>query len=81
MLLIPADHYIDEKDKYLAVINKSFNYASHIATIVIRPTFPHTGSGSIKAKKRITDKVYKAGKFVEKPDLLQAHTYFAESDY
>jgi len=81
VLLLPADHYIEENDKYISLINNAANLANEVATIGIKPSFAHTGYGYIKTGKQISDKIFHAEKFIEKPEKSIAEEYFRVGNY
>ena len=81
VLLLPADHCIEECDKYFLSIIKAIEYANKVATIGIKPSFAHTGYGYVKTGKLVEDKVFYAEKFVEKPDVLNAQNYLEQGNY
>jgi mannose-1-phosphate guanylyltransferase/mannose-6-phosphate isomerase len=81
VLLLPADHYIEENDKYISLINKAANLTNEVATIGIKPSFAHTGYGYIKTGKQIADKIFHAEKFIEKPEKSIAEEYLSLGNY
>lgn len=83
VILLPADHYIDNIDKYLGTIKKCLRYVSKfgICTIGIKPDSPNIEYGYIKVQKLLADRIYKATHFVEKPTLLKAQDYLEEGQY
>ena len=51
MAVLPADHIILDKDKFISTLRDSFEIASRgqaIVTIGIKPSEPHTGYGYIR---------------------------------
>jgi mannose-1-phosphate guanylyltransferase/mannose-6-phosphate isomerase len=81
VLLLPADHYVENTDKYLSEINTSFSCGDTIVTIGIKPTFAHTGYGYIKVKKQLAKGHFQVEKFVEKPSGKLAQKYVNDGDY
>jgi len=84
MLVLPADHYIQN----IEVLHKSWQQAINLAkdkdllvTLGIQPTSPHTGYGYIKRGEEIDQHSFKVAKFVEKPFLQKAITYLESGNY
>lgn len=73
ILILPADHMIDDVDALNAAFDKAFDQVSEgkIITFGINPTSPETGYGYIEMEG--DDFV----RFVEKPDLETAKTFIA----
>ncbi|ETO19594.1 Mannose-1-phosphate guanylyltransferase/mannose-6-phosphate isomerase, partial [Reticulomyxa filosa] len=85
MLLLPADHYIANKDQFLKLINLASEYAfqDKIVTFGMHPTSPEIGYGYIE-QGEMTDSennIYKIKQFVEKPNLEKAKSYIANGNY
>ena len=90
MVVLTADHEIEEVDKFLSSIKKAIKAAQngpYLVTIGIKPSEPSTEYGYIKTDASIaqdTD-IFKGIEFKEKPDrktaeeFLQADTYFWNS--
>ena len=86
ILVVPSDHLIKDKDKFLATVKKGEKLAEegYIVTFGIQPDYPETGYGYINTLKPL-DEGYKVKEFVEKPDFetakiyLEAGTYFWNS--
>ncbi len=83
VILLPADHYIDNIDKYLGTIKKCLRYVSKfgICTIGVKPDSPNIEYGYIKVQKLLADRIYKATNFIEKPSLLKAQSYLEDGQY
>lgn len=91
ILVVPADHIIEDKDR----IKEIFSFAALIArmkecllTIGIKPTYPATGYGYIKTaklyKRLLADKrfeCYKVDRFIEKPTLKRAKAFLKSKGY
>jgi len=79
MIVLPADHYIKNKAKFISTLKKTLIEAkkNKIVTIGIPPTTPETGYGYIKfnSKNNLVDK------FVEKPNLTKAKQYLKSKNY
>ncbi len=78
MLVMPADHMINERAPFHAAVRQALPHAraGHLVTFGIVPTAPETGYGYIK-------KGYDANveAFVEKPDTATAQRYIAAGNY
>ncbi len=88
MIIIPADHYIPDQDKFLSTLTLAVEVArqgSYIVTLGIKPTRPETGYGYILAgNQKVTLQgrdVFQVQKFVEKPDFATAAKYLEEGSY
>lgn len=82
MIILPADHAIEQKDEFLATIKKAIKLASlnHLVTLGIKPDCPDTAYGYIKSSKKV-NYWYKVEKFIEKPSLDLAKEFVKNSDY
>ncbi len=80
ILLMPADHHIPDGEGFRAAIAKAVKAAEdgYIAIFGIKPTRPHTGYGYIQTGEALSDSVYKAAAFREKPDRKTAEAYLAD---
>lgn len=94
MLVLPADSYIKEVDKFTDYLSQAVDYyisktsgeasaPAPIGTFGIRPSFPHTGYGYIHtlAQAQPNTTVMQVDKFVEKPDYATAQDYIAQGNY
>lgn len=86
--VLTSDHLIGKKENFLNTLRESFELAlssDRLITIGIKPTFPSTGFGYIKAESKLKQKggtrFYKVKKFVEKPDLRTARTYLRKNTF
>ncbi|UTF59550.1 mannose-1-phosphate guanylyltransferase/mannose-6-phosphate isomerase [Gilvimarinus sp. DA14] len=82
LLVLPADHVIQNAEAFRAEVEKATAAAQggDLVTFGIVPTYPETGYGYIQAGTSQT-LGYKVQSFVEKPDLRTAKTYLASGDY
>ena len=88
LLVLAADHVIDNQQAFKAAIEKALPFAENdqLVTFGIVPTAPETGYGYIRAgeqaesEKRLAD-CFKVAAFVEKPDLASAKEYLAADNY
>lgn len=74
LLVLPADHLVDDIEKFCAAVKKATALASTgaLATFGMKPTRPETGYGYIECGTPITDGCYRVARFVEKPALEKA---------
>ncbi len=81
--LLPADHYIPDRGKYLKCLKKGIDfvkkYGETIVVIGLKPRYAATQFGYIKTAKSAGIK--KAASFTEKPDLKTAGRYVAGGLY
>lgn len=82
LLVLPADHMIQDQDAFLAVVERGYKaaVAGNLVTFGIVPTRPETGYGYIKAQK-IEGSARPVERFVEKPDLETAQSYIDSGEY
>lgn len=88
LLVLPADHVINDIDCFHKMVEKMMPsaVAGKLITFGIVPTGPETGYGYIKAGSELIEKDKETGscrveRFVEKPDQATAEQYLASSDY
>jgi len=81
MVVLPSDHYITGKNKYLAAVRSGIGFvrkkSDAIVALGIRPASPLTQLGYIKVESRKSkvESIFKVGQFTEKPDLETAKRY------
>lgn len=82
MIALPADHYIRDQESFLRILNIAIRQAEEntLVTIGIKPTYPETGYGYIKAVDG-TGEVRPVERFVEKPDVDRARQYIQMGNY
>lgn len=83
MWVLPSDHHVGEEEVLktafqdaLTVVRKDF-----LATFGIRPSRPETGYGYIRQGNSLSNTVFQAESFVEKPDAVTAAGYVAAGTY
>lgn len=84
LLVLPADHFIENQTVFLQTIHtaKPLALESHLLTLGIKPHKAETSYGYIKtAEKFDNSKGYKISKFIEKPDLATAQDFFDSGEY
>lgn len=78
MVVLPADHIITPRRKFLDTLKKAVTLAKeteNLITIGIKPTYPATGYGYIEAGNREKRQVFRVKRFVEKPDKKKAERF------
>jgi mannose-1-phosphate guanylyltransferase len=83
MVVLPADHHIRDNARFASTLGKAIAEAEkgQLVTIGIRPSYPETGYGYIKASENSSGDVLEVESFVEKPDLATAEGYVQSGRY
>lgn len=83
LLVLAADHAIEENDKFIQAINVAQESASrgHLVTFGIVPERPETGYGYIRKGDLIGSDLYVVDSFKEKPELATALSYVSSGEY
>jgi len=87
MLVLPADHIIQNVETFHRAINQAVKAASqgYLVTFGIQPSHPDTGLGyiksSIKDSPSLAENTLLVDCFKEKPNLETAQKYLAEGGY
>jgi len=87
ILLMPADHFIDEMDAFQSAVLDGFELAQEgmLVTFGIKPSHPETGYGYINTKssiyRHIKNNAFVVEHFVEKPDAKTAKDYVNSGEY
>lgn len=83
MAVLPADHYIGETDAYVETLRRGLEAATHgdYVTIGIRPTRAETGYGYIEVGSELDPGVFRARRFVEKPNRQRAEQFVASGSF
>ena len=86
LLILAADHFIQDVDKFVEIINKGVDYAEkgNIVNFGIKPTSPETGYGYIEAQNPLELNKGKGSpikKFIEKPSLKKAQKLILSDKY
>lgn len=82
--ILPSDHIILNREGFQNTLKIAFDLSvrmNSIVTIGIKPHFPHTGFGYIKAKDVIEKDSFKVESFKEKPDFETAKSYVESGNY
>ena len=84
MLVLPADHVIQDVDAFYAAIQRAATQAEGgaLATFGIVPTAPETGYGYIQSGAALPDEgCFKVARFVEKPDRETAQGFIDAGNF
>ncbi len=88
VVVLPADHYFDQKEKFLKALENARKYAEEkpeIMTFGIKPDFPHTGYGYIQVGDLIESldgfDINRGVRFMEKPNLETARELLKDGRY
>ncbi|PJA97634.1 MAG: mannose-1-phosphate guanylyltransferase [Ignavibacteriales bacterium CG_4_9_14_3_um_filter_34_10] len=85
ILVLPADHLINDVDKFQQTIKNAKEFAEEndgLITFGIIPTRPETGYGYIQADEETNNqKVFKVKTFAEKPNLATAERFIESGDF
>ena len=83
MLVLPADHLIEDEAAFRAAVAAARQLADDgwLVTFGIQPDYAETGYGYILRGERLDAAGYRVTRFVEKPDLATAQRYVAEGTY
>ncbi|MGY2292239.1 mannose-1-phosphate guanylyltransferase/mannose-6-phosphate isomerase [Pseudomonas sp. SDO528_S397] len=84
MLVLPADHLIDDQAAFAAAVESASRLAESglLVTFGVTPEYPETGYGYVQ--KNINEPLgsgFKVRRFVEKPDLETAKGYLESGEY
>jgi len=81
---IPADQYVVDYEEYRKALFAAADQAAKedcVITLGIKPKRPETGYGYIKRGEKAGSLLYKVDQFIEKPSLVRAKEYVAQSIY
>jgi mannose-1-phosphate guanylyltransferase len=87
MLVLPADHFIRNRDLFLHTLREAVRVArkNYLVTLGITPTFPATGYGYIQQGFALPEEfnlpVFQVLRFTEKPDEDKAKAMLAGEDH
>lgn len=85
MLVLPADHVIEDREAFQAAVMRAAGLVERgaLATFGIVPNAPETGYGYIRRGEPLPacDDCYKVERFVEKPDHATAEAFLADGGY
>ncbi|MCS7009784.1 MAG: sugar phosphate nucleotidyltransferase [Anaerolineales bacterium] len=87
MCVLPSDHYIGNPEAFLSALRTAVAVAEdgYLVTLGIPPTFPSTGYGYIQRAELLPgafpQPVYRARRFVEKPDEVRARQMLDDGEH
>lgn len=83
LVVMPADHLIDDIKKFSQTLNNAFQQADqgYLVTLGVQPTRAETGYGYIKQGEKIATDAYKLAEFIEKPNQQRAIQFLADKKY
>lgn len=87
MAVLTADHFITDTPKFRQALKAAANVAmeDYLVTLGIKPTFPSTGFGYVQQGDLLHTggefPVYRAQRFIEKPQFDAARSMFSSSDF
>jgi mannose-1-phosphate guanylyltransferase len=88
MIVLPADHLIEDEKKFVEILSKAVMTAAtgkSLVTLGIKPTHPETGYGYIHYGDHLHtidgDQVFEVQNFTEKPDLDTAKDFLEAGNY
>lgn len=83
LLVMPSDHLIGDAAAFSAAVGRAAPLAAQdwLVTFGIRPDRAETGYGYIQRGEELAPGVFRAERFVEKPDAARAESYVAAGDY
>ncbi|MEH6635541.1 MAG: mannose-1-phosphate guanylyltransferase/mannose-6-phosphate isomerase [Halioglobus sp.] len=83
LLVLPADHLIQDVSAFVEAVNKAVPLAQQgrLMTFGVVPTSAETGYGYIKCGSALEADLYDLDRFVEKPDTATAQAYLESGNY
>lgn len=84
LVIMPADHIIQDQKIFRQAVRKAAILAEHgkLVTFGIQPAAPETGYGYIKRGMPVAEgDAFQVERFVEKPQLAMAESYLASGEY
>ncbi len=83
LLVLPADHLIQDVEAFVSAVGKALPHAQQglLMTFGVTATSPETSYGYIKRGEPVTDDIYRVNQFVEKPDEDTARAYLDQGSY
>ena len=85
LLVLSADHHIENTDNFIEAINNGINYAleGRIVIFGASPNSPETGYGYIQSLDKMSNNITssKVKKFIEKPNKENAQKYIKDKHY
>ncbi len=83
LLVLPADHLIQDPGAFVAAVETALPLAAagRLMTFGVVPTAPETGYGYIRCGDRLDSGLFELAEFVEKPDAATAQSYLDNGGY
>lgn len=83
LLVLPADHLIEQQEKFVKAVNEAVFLADkgYLVTFGIPPSRPETGFGYIKQGGKLSESGYRIAQFLEKPDAQEAANLVSGGGY
>jgi mannose-1-phosphate guanylyltransferase len=83
IMVLPSDHVVSDVPEFQKTLAVALASAAegHIVTIGIKPTRAETGYGYIELESEVAAGVYRAARFVEKPNRARAEEYVASKRF
>lgn len=87
MVVLPSDHVIKNKRRFVFILKNGIEAAKkgYLVTLGIKPLYPHTGYGYIKATKTKIPfgerPFFVVDRFVEKPDIKRAKKFIENKNF
>ncbi len=84
MVVLPADHAVEDENKLLSVLNEAIGLASArdvLVTIGVKPGSPHTGYGYLRKGHHLHNNAFEVARFFEKPNLERATLYASSEQF
>lgn len=83
LLVLPADHLIQNVDAFAQAVSKAVPLAQQgrLMTFGVVPASPETGYGYIKCGAALEADLYELERFVEKPDSATAQAYLDSGNF
>jgi mannose-1-phosphate guanylyltransferase len=83
LAVLAADHFIGDEPAYVEVLRRAVRTAAtgELVTVGIQPTRPETGYGYLELGDALGDGVFRARRFVEKPDRARAEEFLRAGNF
>lgn len=84
LVVLPSDHFIQKENQFKQTIRKAVKLAStgeYLVTLGIKPTYPETGYGYIRAGEKFKFGSSLVKKFLEKPNKAVAQRFINQGEY
>lgn len=83
LAVFPSDHMLHNQQRFLAALAEAVDLAADgwFVTFGVPPTHPETGYGYIRRGEQLSDRSFRVGGFVEKPDLDTARGYVKDGNH